>query len=559
MKQIITLIFLLLSIHSFSQKEIIESDKIATFCKVWGFLKYHHPAVAKGKYDWDNEFLQKIKILQQLKNKGEINAFYCKWILSLGKLRNDKRKNLPPNVILSNYDFTWLKDTSTFTNQVTELLLLTQNNSRVKNHYVKRRFFGLSSASYVNEKPYPDSVFLSSEMRLLLLARYWNIVNYFYPYKHLTETNWQDVITGFVPRFMSAKTNKEYHLDLLELFAKLNDSHTGFNSQLYESSYKLPPFNNKIIDDKIIVTNAFNDSVCKSHDIRYGDVISKVNVKSIKSIIDDYSKYISASNYASLCKQLTPQVVWADLPDSVVITCERNGQSFDKTLPHYSLNLLIKDFQTSRKQTLPKPVTCGYKIFENNIAYVNLAEIESKKESKKVLKSIRNTDAIILDIRNYPNSSIFHPITNFFCTSKQPFAKFAVQSIEYPGVLTWAKTVYCGRNNGKKYKGRVAVLVDATTISFAEYFTMALKTIPNAILIGSHTAGADGSNNRLILPGNITTSFSNEAVYFPNGSETQRKGIIPDIVVLPTIEGIRQRKDEVLEKALEATSKKQHN
>ena len=26
--------------------------------KIWGFLKYHHPEVGKGKYDWDDELLQ---------------------------------------------------------------------------------------------------------------------------------------------------------------------------------------------------------------------------------------------------------------------------------------------------------------------------------------------------------------------------------------------------------------------------------------------------------------------------------------------------------------------
>jgi len=40
-------------------------------------------------------------------------------------------------------------------------------------------------------------------------------------------------------------------------------------------------------------------------------------------------------------------------------------------------------------------------------------------------------------------------------------------------------------------------------------------------------------------------------VYYPNGEETQRIGIVPDIVVERTIEGIRKGKDELLEKAIE--------
>ena len=40
-------------------------------------------------------------------------------------------------------------------------------------------------------------------------------------------------------------------------------------------------------------------------------------------------------------------------------------------------------------------------------------------------------------------------------------------------------------------------------------------------------------------------------VYYPDGRETQRIGMIPDIEVKPTIAGIKAGKDEVLQKAIE--------
>lgn len=45
-------------------------------------------------------------------------------------------------------------------------------------------------------------------------------------------------------------------------------------------------------------------------------------------------------------------------------------------------------------------------------------------------------------------------------------------------------------------------------------------------------------------------------IYYPDGRETQRIGIEPDIIVRPTIEGIREGRDEVMEKALEVIGKK---
>ena len=58
-------------------------------------------------------------------------------------------------------------------------------------------------------------------------------------------------------------------------------------------------------------------------------------------------------------------------------------------------------------------------------------------------------------------------------------------------------------------------------------------------------------------PGGITTTFTGAGVYYPDGRETQRVGIVPDIVVKPTIKGIREGKDEVMERAIELITKKE--
>ena len=45
--------------------------------------------------------------------------------------------------------------------------------------------------------------------------------------------------------------------------------------------------------------------------------------------------------------------------------------------------------------------------------------------------------------------------------------------------------------------------------------------------------------------------ISGIGVYYPDGEETQRIGIVPDIEVKPTVEGIRTGRDELLERAIE--------
>ena len=99
------------------------------------------------------------------------------------------------------------------------------------------------------------------------------------------------------------------------------------------------------------------------------------------------------------------------------------------------------------------------------------------------------------------------------------------------------------------YTGKVVVLVNENSQSQSEYTTMAFQAGVHTTVIGSATAGADGDVSKIDLPGGLVTMISGIGVYYPDGTETQRVGIVPDIEVTPTIEGIKNGKDEVLEAA----------
>ena len=107
------------------------------------------------------------------------------------------------------------------------------------------------------------------------------------------------------------------------------------------------------------------------------------------------------------------------------------------------------------------------------------------------------------------------------------FAKSSIGSIESPGEFKFENPQKVGRKNENYYKGRVAILID------------------------SQTAGADGNLSEIFFPGDIRTMISGIGVNYPDGTETQRIVILPDIEVKPTLIGIRNGKDEILERALE--------
>ena len=53
------------------------------------------------------------------------------------------------------------------------------------------------------------------------------------------------------------------------------------------------------------------------------------------------------------------------------------------------------------------------------------------------------------------------------------------------------------------------------------------------------------------MVGGYKTMISGIGIFYPDGTKTQRKGVKIDIEVTPTLQGLIDGKDEVLQKAIE--------
>jgi len=155
-----------------------------------------------------------------------------------------------------------------------------------------------------------------------------------------------------------------------------------------------------------------------------------------------------------------------------------------------------------------------------------------------------------VDMRCYPSEFMPFTFGNYIKPRVSGFVKFGRASLSTPGMINFSDPISNGSNNSDHYKGKIIVIVDASTQSQAEYTTMAFQSAPNTTVIGSTTAGADGNVSAIYLPGNIFTYISGLGVLYPDGRESQRAGVRIDVPVRPTIKGIREGRDEMLEKAI---------
>ena len=79
---------------------------------------------------------------------------------------------------------------------------------------------------------------------------------------------------------------------------------------------------------------------------------------------------------------------------------------------------------------------------------------------------------------------------------------------------------------------------------------MALRQCPQAVVVGTPSIGTDGDMETLPLPGGLTVTFTGRGVYTPEGEQTQRVGVQPDVWCEPTLEGIQAGRDELVERAV---------
>ena len=232
----------------------------------------------------------------------------------------------------------------------------------------------------------------------------------------------------------------------------------------------------------------------------------------------------------------------------VTLVIKRNNKLLSVDVKRYDFDIL--NYKVKKD-------SIKWKILDNNIGYINMGLLKND-DIDSMMHVFKNTNGLIIDLRNYPNSTLYK-LGGYFYDSVTTFAKLMKPNKNYLCTNTWLYPSLVG-NDGKNkiayhYKNRYCVLVNERTQSQAEFVTMALQKNENCTTIGSQTAGADGNVANLILPGNINTSISGLGVFYANGSPTQRVGVRVDVEVNPTIKGLLNNRDEILEKALQILKK----
>jgi carboxyl-terminal processing protease len=517
------------------------NEKLFYLCKVWGFVKYYHPYVSSCNINWDETILTFINDCQKVRNKKGFNKILLKLLDIPPKVSKPRWKNtFDMDSMICITDFKWI-DNNLFEKKVKKKLFEIKDN-----FYPKSICYAYSDFNKI-PKFDRDTNYFSKEFSsfteahfLLSLFRYWNIIEYFYPYKHLIDNNWDSVLINSIPEFLKIKNELDYGQKVMKLITKIHDAHSVIMSKVFPKwiGIYFLPFKLTTIDSNIVINRVLtNDS-----DLHIGDILKSINGISIDDLKKRLIPYVYSSNKASFNVKLNE---WLLRGDSGLVKIEVQNDSGTKFVKVRRINNYYEE--------LSKGLSAIHYSNDSSYVVINLSNI-SKYDVFDIFqnKKVKN---LIFDLRYYPKFLINDLGLKLF---EEPiaFAKFTIPVLYYPGYLEWTKPVTIGDNNPNYFTGKIFILVNENTMSAGEFDCMALSKFPNSFVIGSQTSGADGDVTEIKLPCNINTHISGIGVYYPDGRETQRIGIIPDIEVHSTIKGIQEGRDEVLEKAIEIINKK---
>ena len=463
------------------------------------------------------------------------NAALAKWITSLGAVGECKPcAALDTSSLHQPPDLKWIQDDSRLGADLSRLLRTVHaNRPGTATQFYVSLMAGVGNPVFSAELPYGSVKLPDAGFQLLAVYRFWNIVQYWFPYRDVIGGSWDAVLPDAIVKTSTARTVPDYHRQLIALIAKVHDTHAN----LWSSLAARPPVGAcqlpvtvRFVEGRSVVTRGGGD-------LATGDVITALDGVPVETLVREWSPYYAASNEPTRLRDIARSMTRGACGDAAVGVSRPGG------------DLTLKTARVAAPATPAPPFNDlpgdTFRRLSNDVAYLKLSTIQAADVPRHI-EAAAGTKGLIVDIRNYPSAFVVFALGQLLVSDQMPFARFTIGDLMNPGAFHWGATVSL-KPATPRYAGKVVILLDEVSQSQAEYTAMALRVAPGARVVGSTTAGADGNVSAVPLPGGVQSMISGIGVFYPDRRPTQRIGILPDVEVRPTVAGLRAGRDEVLE------------
>ncbi|HWI16947.1 MAG TPA: hypothetical protein VNT81_04340 [Vicinamibacterales bacterium] len=283
-----------------AQSAIDQTTRLASLGRVWGLVKYFHPGVTGGGIDWDAALIEAIPRVKAAQTKGALNEELLRLVRAAGpepRLAAGVSADQPE----TDPHFAWLNDSTLFEPSTMQALKTVRRATVPLTSRYVRPVPNVSNPDFSAETAWTGGALPNEEQRLLALFRYWNIVQYYFPSRDITDRPWSTVLAEEIPRFIAAADALTYHLAGAALIASINDTHGSTSSPTLTAHWgvNVPAIRTRYIESRTVVTRIF-DRYIGGAEVRVGDVIESINGVPVDDLRARIAPYVASSNPAAL-------------------------------------------------------------------------------------------------------------------------------------------------------------------------------------------------------------------------------------------------------------------
>lgn len=363
----------------------------------------------------------------------------------------------------------------------------------------------------------------------------WNVIQHFFPYFDEVDVDWEKEFTTALNEIYEGQDFQK----ILEKFtAKLNDGHVGIVPPAYKKVYALP-VKWEWIGKNLIITEVFEQNI----HLLPGTIVNQIANKKTKDYFSEIEQYIPAPTLGFLRNRSESISLFGTPGDSLKL----NVVNPDGTKADHYLKYSMHPSEHYNK--LLNKTKC--KILKDSIYYLNLDQI-SMPEIDSLMPELVSCKGLICDLRGYPNHN--SELLNHLLTRKDTVDNWMkIPQIVYPDrkSIEFAGQGWQMAPKSPHIKAPVVFITDGNAISYAESVLLIVKHYNLATIVGQPSAGTNGDVNSIKLPNGFKLNFTGKKVTNGDGSRHFGVGVLPDVYVEKTIEGVLNGRDEFLGKALE--------
>ena len=525
---------------SFSSMNEVQIENLRVLAKIWGFVKYYHPEVAKGKYQWDYALFRLLPKIIGCEDIPERNQRLTAWLREMNV--NLEQEENPLTLTAESYvipKLNWINDDALFGSDLVMELNRIRNNKRTNTHY----YINIGACSmffpdFSGEKRYPQITWEDQGYRILSLFRYWNAIEYCFPYKDLTDLDWDRVLEKYLQGFVESKDEIDYYRNLFALTAEINDSH-GWIRPFSVLKKNMLAANFLHLEDKMVVRKSYTSQ------LKAGDIVLKIDDRDVNDIIDERKSLVCASNEPKRKDLTVEEMNWWN-EDSLRALIVRDNDTISTYYTDFNLREPIPDCISEIQ-----PYDYQDELKKKNIMHLRISDL-SAASLTAIEDSIMSSEGIILDCRVYPShDSFYFKMSEMLFPHSLSYMEISPLDVQYPGHFRLIPELKVGGENPEYYKKPIILLVNGSTQSASETAVLMFQAAPNSITVGSQSSGANGAAVHYHLPCNFLTIFTGQGCYYPDKGQLQRVGVKIDVSVSQTINLFLQGRDDQLEKAIE--------